>query len=500
MKLDKQVQYIIRWFHTRPEGKVCWTYLIWAGLLFVSGAFLLGFFQNWGRGPLEYHDWSVITTPRLGFLQNAVRQGALPLHVANTRMLGDFTDRFLGITDTLFSPQVLLLLWMDVGTFAMANVFLLYTAGFVGLLWFARGQRLSPLAFTILFFLFNFNGHLLAHFSVGHNTWSSYFLYSWLLVFVFALFDAPLGWGWVAGFSTWMFVLVLQGGYHQFVYALFLLALLALTFPHHFKMLTYTAVFSVLVNAVRIIPTALNMDSFNQKIGYFAGYPSFYHILLAMIDPIMPGDLTNSLGITSPIGAWEYNLYTGLPGALFLFLFGAVMALRNREKASSNAALLLPVFALAVLSLDRVYKYLRIVVPLPLITGERAPSRIIELALVLFLALAVVEFQRWCDSRRPSMLFLSGSVVALAALGHDLWQNIRLWRVVEAAEHFETIPLNPAQWTVANHADPAYLAALWVGTAITLLSFGLLWFLRHRQTRHNYLLDIKSPGRTGAQK
>ena len=81
------------------------------------------------------------------------------------------------------------------------------------------------------------------------------------------------------------------------------------------------------------------------------------------------------------------------------------------------------------------------------------------------------------------MAFLSGWVIALAALSHDLWQNIRLWRVVEAAERFEPIPLNPAQWSIANHADPTYITALWAGAAITLLSFGSLWLLVRRQTR-----------------
>lgn len=43
--------------------------------------------------------------------------------------------------------------------------------------------------FSILFLLFNINGHISAHLSVGHATWTGYFLFSWLLPFILELFS-----------------------------------------------------------------------------------------------------------------------------------------------------------------------------------------------------------------------------------------------------------------------------------------------------------------------
>ncbi len=113
------------------------------------------------------------------FLRDAVRSGELPLHISDPATLGGITDRFLAIPDEILSPQVYLLRFISIGRFVFVDVAILYTIGFFGLLWLRRRFSLSLFTFTILFLLFDFNGHILAHYCIGHVTWGGYFLFPW---------------------------------------------------------------------------------------------------------------------------------------------------------------------------------------------------------------------------------------------------------------------------------------------------------------------------------
>ena len=131
--------------------------------LFVLGLFLWGQFFNWGDIPYDFHDWAEVNAPRMAFIGDAVRNGKLPLHMPDSSALRGVTDRFMVIPDVILSPQVVLLAFMSVGTFVLIDVWLLYSIGFLALLWFRRKYSLSITVFSVIFLLFNFNGHILSH-------------------------------------------------------------------------------------------------------------------------------------------------------------------------------------------------------------------------------------------------------------------------------------------------------------------------------------------------
>ena len=106
--------------------------------LFLIGFFLWGDLLNWGQIPFEHADWYDITGPRLGFTQEALQTGQLPLHVQSATGMKDATDRFLSIPDLILSPQVVLLLWLTPGAFSLVQVLLLYALGYGGLLLLRR--------------------------------------------------------------------------------------------------------------------------------------------------------------------------------------------------------------------------------------------------------------------------------------------------------------------------------------------------------------------------
>lgn len=451
----------------------------WALALFIGGGYLWGKFINWGLGPYSYHDWAEITLPRLTFLSNAIRQGAWPLHLADSLPLGGVTDRFLAIPDVLLSPQVFLLGWLEPGQFILVNFWLLYAVGFAGLAWFARRRRLSIAAFSLLFLVFNFNGHLLAHISVGHYTWTAWFLFPWLFGLIFQLKRGKGGWPWVLKVALVLFAMELQGGYHQFIWSLFLLALLIPVYPRHFWTLVKALAAGVLVNAARLLPLALNLGKFDNK--FIAGFPFVQTVMTALTGVYVPNDYTIGLGLTGQIGTWEYTAYTGVLGAALVVWFGLIAAYRSRRQPGNFSELLFPVIGLALLSMDWVYRNLRLVLPLPIFTGERVSSRILGLALLLALFLAVIEVQRWLGRQNPTPALVLSALGGLGLVANDLWQNFQLWNVRAAAPLYGDKILDPARWAIANHADAQYTLLLAVGVGISLVSWAALIALARKK-------------------
>ena len=108
-------------FANEREVSDAWVARAWMAGLFVAGLVGWAYAIGWGLTPLDFHDWTGINLPRLLFLQNALRGGEWPLHMAGTASLHGVTDRFLALPDVMTSPQTILLLFMPVTTFASAG-------------------------------------------------------------------------------------------------------------------------------------------------------------------------------------------------------------------------------------------------------------------------------------------------------------------------------------------------------------------------------------------
>jgi hypothetical protein len=468
-------------FSPSPQKKYRWISWIWLGLLFLGGLFLYGYFLNWGRGPFTFHDWALVTGPRLAFLKDSVEKGVLPLHISNNLTLGTITDRFMTVPDMLLSPQIFLLKFMDIGPFVLVNTWLAYAAGFGGMIWLQKKHQLSTFVFTLLFLLFNFNGNILAHFTVGHATWTGYFLYIWFIGLLLDLIQGKGNWKWVAKVSILLFVILLQGSYHQYVWGLMCLGVLAVVLPKHFWTLIKAGLFSGLIAMIRLLPPVLNLGKFDNV--YIGGYPLFQSIWDSLIYIQIPNDITISNGMTRPIGLWEYTTYIGILAAIFLIGFGIFRVVTRANQADSYSTLLFPAAVLVVLSLGKFYQYLRIAVPFPLIEGERVASRIASLAFVILLILAVIEFQRWLDAWKFSAGVTLTFAAGLVLIANDIWQNFRFWRIVDAYDKFEVKEFIPAQWMVANHPDPQYFNILWLGLVISVISLGAVLFFAWKEDR-----------------
>jgi len=492
----EKIRHIVQWMQRllaafvagRPQPGLGWLPWTWLAVLYLLGLFLWGQFLNWGRIPFDFHDWAEISAPRIAFVRDAVLTGQLPLHMPDTSALRGVTDRFMVIPDVMLTPQMFLLGVMEVGPFMLANVWLLYTLGVAGLVYFQRRYGLSPLAYGILFLLFNFNGHLLAHYSVGHANWGGYFLFPWLAALVLRLIEepelrhGPRSWRWTAAVAFLLFFILLQGSFHHFIWGLMFLGLLAVFSWQYLPVVLRTLVLSGLLAAVRLLPPALGMGLFDDE--FLSGYPTVWDIVQAMFTLRLPADALSIRNMINPLGWWEYDLYLGILGAGFFLFFGVYRTLRNHRQPYGYAELLLPAALMVFLSVGRIYRAVMLI-PFPLLSAERVSARMLILPFVFFLLLGAMNFQRWLDARRLRPEF---QLIGLAAWGlvlHDLWQHLKLWRVNVAFEAFPLTPVNLATKTVSNHPDAPYTNLLAAGLALTLLTAcGLgymLWRSRKRR-------------------
>jgi hypothetical protein len=460
-----------------PGSFNTWFERAWLAGLYLAGGALWGKFLNWGRIPFDFHDWAEISAPRLAFIRDAVIKGALPLHMPDASALRNVTDRFMSIPDALLSPQILLMRWMDVGQFILVDTLLLYTLGFLALLWLRRKFSISPISFAIIFFLFNFNGHITSHMSIGHASWGGYFLFPWFVIFTLQLLEGEKHtWRWAARMSILLFLVFLQGSFHQYVWMLIFLGLLGITCWRTFLPVLKAGLFAGLLSMVRLLPPVLEMSKFDNE--FLGGYPSLHDLWQSLVSIRFPEQALSSRSMFTTLGWWEFDLYIGLGGTLILVI-GTLLWLRRWREKNAYAELFIPLAVLSFFTFGRMYQVLRLI-PIPLLSGERVTSRMISLPFVFVLILGIVAFDQWMQAR-PSHSGLK--VIGLAGLGiiiHDLWQHLKAWQVTNAFPAFPLTPTDLSIKIVANHPDPIYMTYLGVGAAVSLLSLVVLLVLARR--------------------
>ena len=295
--------------------------------LYLFGIFLWGEFFNWHHSSISYFDWATFNLPRYEVIRDALHYGQFPLHLANTASLHHVTDRFWGLPDVISTPQMLAMFFVDADTFAVLDVFFFYSIATAGLIYFKKKFNLSLVAYSILFFLFNFNGYIQAHYSAGHASWGGYFLFPWVFILIFKFIEAPQGWRWVTALAFLFFYMLLAGSEHHFLWLCIFLLALGLTNLPRLKWILAVIISSGLLGAVRLLPPLLEMGKFTSdpKLGFFSGYQTSGDVLTSLLFLSKPlNDLadTGKDLLLNPLFPWETDIFIGLVGGCFLLYFG----------------------------------------------------------------------------------------------------------------------------------------------------------------------------------
>jgi len=442
--------------------------------LFAAGILHWGYFLNWFNNRFDMGDWHNIVDPMLVFLSNAFRSGQLPMHGNSSLFV---PDRYLGRPDRPLSPQLLLLYLVDPAKYVLINVWIFFTIGFIGLLLVRRRYHLSLVAFTALFLLFNFNGHITDHYVVGHMEWVGYFLLPWFVLLVLQMLEGEkTGWSWVFGVALTMLAINLQGAVHFFIYCMAFLLLLALFQPRYWIPAIKAVIASVLINMLRLLPLAIQYYN-GGGVQFIFGFFSVSHMLDSFVVLHSPYLLETPSG---QIGGWEVDYYLGLIGFLFMIYFGVF---RNWINEKSYRLLYFPILVMAFFSLGDVYRPI-FNSPIPFMDSQRAPTRFIIVPVVFLIILASIQFQNWIRERNNADWMERVAVLfGLAFTGYDLFGHSRAWRLTnltsKVLERFTDIVRVP----LVNRPDPPYFISIITGLILTVGAAVILSILVLRERK-----------------
>lgn len=459
-------------------------------ILFIFALYLFGVFWwctffNWHHSSISYFDWATINLPRYEVIRDALHFGQFPLHVADKSSLHFVTDRFWGLPDVITTPQMLVMLFVDADTFAILDVLFFFTIATAGLIYFKQKFNLSLVAYTILFFLFNFNGYIQAHYSAGHASWGGYFLFPWVFILIFKFIEAPQGWRWVTGMAFLFFYMLLAGSEHHFLWLCIFLLALGLTNLPKMKWIVVAIIASGLLGAVRLLPPLLEVGKFvsDPNLKFFSGYQTSTDVLTSLFFLSKPlNDLadTGKDLLLNPLFPWETDIFLGLVGGAFLLYFGVFKWAQDQTVNKRFSQLIFPALIVFLLAQGDLYKFT--LFNFPLFASERVSARMIAVPFVLLMLIASIYFQDWLNSTKHPLAKL-GVLIGLPIFVSDLWSHLKIWKVDVIIQFFHPYVFKADGNSLANHADPLYINTLLVAAFITILSAIFLLFQSWRQKK-----------------
>ena len=442
-------------------------------VLFAAGLLHWLLFFHSGNISFNAYDWQKEYT-YYSILKEAIQTGAIPYHVT---VAFHGTNRFLALPETNLSPQILLLSFMNVGRFVLVNTLILYSVGFIGCLLIMRRYRLSILPFTLLFLLFNFNGHLTSHIGVGHSMWGAYYLLPFFFLFVMELVEARATRTTPIKLAFVLFFIMLQGGLHVYVWATTFLVLLLILNRRHLKPIVLSILFSALLSAFRLIPAGFALAGRKER--FIWSYPTLRDLIDSLIT--IRQQTPERLIPWGSVGWWEYDMYIGVLGLAFILWFGLVLRFSKAPDLTQRRyqAFDLPVLIMGTLSLSYFHAFLTRI-PFPLLRSERVATRFAVLPLVLLIVLASIRFSDVLRRAKRSIKFKVAAIVGVALTTLGFVDHSYLWSVVRLERIFRSRTPNLSVPDIITVPDNPYRMLLLVSSIVSAAGIVFLLYLAFR--------------------
>ena len=480
-------------FYPDKEKDFPWLPIVWIGLLILAGAILWGYFFNWGDVNFNFMDWGEVWAARMQAWHVALQKTTLPFHLNDVGAMRTENDRYFSVADMVSSPQVILLRWLEVGLYSLVNNWILFGVASWFLLKIRKKFRLSLFAFTVMFLLFQFNGFIVTHLTVGHLSWGGYYLFPAFVLFLLELLEGDQSWKWVTKMSFLLFFMFLQGSFHHLVWCFIVMGILAIIRWKSSFQLIKAVIFTVLLSMPRVLPAFFRLEGLMNELDFLDGYPHAKDILHSMVynatpDYGMPGKVYESV-----LGYWEFDIFTGWVGLIFILAFGVAFCCYWHYQKKTFPWLLVPAFGLVFLSIQD--NYLKVLFYNPLLAStERVTSRMMGLALAIFIILAAIYYQRLLDSlpeklvnnRLVNLLLVFPRAALVLIIARDLVLHTLRWSVKNGVIYLPKAERDLSLVQISNHTDPQYFNLLIVGSLISLVSMiFLFWISRKKSAKTN---------------
>jgi len=423
---------------------------------------LWSFFVNYGRINWGVEDW-IWEWRYSSIIKEALTEVQLPLHT--TPPLSYDVSRFFSIPDVPFSPQMLLLRFLDIGPNFLVNILIMFSVGYLGCLVIKRYYRQSVFAFIVLALLFNLNGFITSHIAAGHTFFTGYFLLPFFVLLVLQLMEGKGSKTWFAKMGVVLFGIELVGTTHLFAICILFLTVLLLIARFDRPSIFKALLAALFLNLYRLAPAAISITSTIKP--PFAGFTTLGDLITGLVWIIPPAN--SRVGL--PIAWWEFDMYVGVLGLLFIVYFNlrpVPARAGNADPGYEVSPLLVVMLIFSVFSIGFLYMPINYL-PVPLLNLVHVPSRFFILPLLFATTIASVKLQAWLDRGPLSAWVKFAFVLLLVLLGHDLSQHARLWRVEYVFEAFASIPLDTSLH-ISNQIDPGYTIVLAISWIISMLA------------------------------
>ena len=393
--------------------------------IFLAGTAHWVIFLNLGRGGFGA-DWSEFAF-FYGVVERSIRTLEIPYFVPTG--ISFFGDNFLGNLQYPASPQYALVVVMGTGKFILVNALIMYSVGFLGCLLIRHRYKLSLVPFFIFFLLFNFNGHIISHISVGHPWWG-YFLLPFFLLLVLELADEErqnkLGPTILLAFV--MFGILLQGSFHVFLWCGLFLLVLGLFNRSLSKWAGYAILASLLLLAFRFLPSMFFYSDYIRS--YASGFPTF-PIFIDSLTTIKSFQFEHPSGALYDVGWWEINVFIGYVGVAFIAYFGIYQRLSSNPEFAKHKfrALDLPILLLTLFSFGLFFDLLSDL-RLPFFSwAERVPMRFFIIPMLMLALISSIRMQEFLPKLYSSVKLKALTVAALVEMAHSFVAHSWFWRV-----------------------------------------------------------------------
>lgn len=453
----------------------------------LASLFLLGvlhwlFFFQFGRMEFSGGDWHDGLF-YFSVIRESISDLTIPYFVEP--IARNWSDiRFLANPQSVISPQMLLAPLMNAGNFVLANTLIMYSIGFAGCLLIRNRYHLSLLPFVFLFLLFNFNGHITSHLSVGHSMWYGYFLLPLFFYFLLELLPPSpklrIGTSIILAFV--LFAIVLQGSFHIFVWCLIFLAILGFFNRHSSKEVVLAILFAVGLSLFRLFPTIFVRLDYQHP--YASGFPTFSTFVDALTT-IKSFTFEHPSSPIYNVGWWEHDHFIGYTGVAFVVFFG----IYHRFSSSSVLtklkfqALDIPILLLVLFSFGFVFDVISDL-KLPLLSyTERVPSRFFIISLIGLVIIGSIRMQALLPTYNRNFAFKVLSVGAIIQLTHSLVAHSDFWRVERiqsgSALFMDNLILSGPEYSDSWYTYTVNASAVFSGVTILVLAVLGLWLFLH---------------------
>ncbi|MBN1405767.1 MAG: hypothetical protein JW946_04540 [Candidatus Omnitrophica bacterium] len=446
------------------------------GILVIAFLFILGIihwlsFFNFGDLSFSAYDW-----PKeircYSVLEQAIRQGIIPYNVSRA-LPYDATNRFLALPEIITSPQLILLKVMSIGNFIVLNTILMYAIGFIGCLLIKKRYNLSLIPFTILYLLFNFNGHITSHIAIGHSMWNGYFLLPFFCLFLFELIEQNAKNNNAAiKISLILFAIILQGTWHLFVWCILFMLFLAIFERKYTRQVASAIILSVLLSLFKLLPAAITF--YNKGYRFMSGYPNLRDLFDALT-LIRDHTFVYAGGILASLGSWECDIYIGILGLAFIAYFGFYVRFKN-DSVSKNYTykkLDWPIGLMSLFSISCFYAFIAML-PIPLLNSERVPSRFLILPLVVMVIISCINMQKLIHLyKNLSKVIKFVSIAALLQVAFSLMGHSKVWRIASIEKSFAN-EMPDFTISIIQQPDAFYKSIFWFSSFVSLFVFVIL--------------------------